>query len=90
METRTEIEKKPNIISFLLIVLIKIYQFLTPWMNCCRFTPSCSQYAIEAIRKHGFFLGVMLSTYRILRCQPYCRGGYDPVPDKIRFKLKNK
>ncbi len=86
----TKIEKKHNIISLLLIVLIKIYQFLTPWLNCCRFTPSCSQYAIEAIRMHGVFLGIMLSTYRILRCQPYCRGGYDPVPDKIRFKLNNK
>ena len=46
----------------------------------CRFTPSCSVYAIEAIRKHGPFMGVYLAVKRILRCNPWGGSGYDPVP----------
>ena len=48
----------------------------------CRFTPTCSAYAIEAFQKRGFFVGLILSTWRILRCNPFCEGGYDPVPEK--------
>ncbi|MBQ2770441.1 MAG: membrane protein insertion efficiency factor YidD [Clostridia bacterium] len=47
---------------------------------CCRFTPTCSQYAIEAITKYGAWKGMALALWRILRCNPFCRGGYDPVP----------
>jgi uncharacterized protein len=46
----------------------------------CRFEPSCSHYTLEAIRRHGFFKGSLLGAYRILRCNPFCRGGHDPVP----------
>jgi putative membrane protein insertion efficiency factor len=46
----------------------------------CRFHPSCSEYAIEAVRKHGAWRGSVLAGKRILRCQPLCKGGYDPVP----------
>ena len=46
----------------------------------CRFTPSCSQYAIEAIGKHGTLKGAGYALYRILRCQPFSKGGDDPVP----------
>ena len=46
----------------------------------CRFTPTCSQYAIEAIRKHGPFKGLALAVWRILRCNPWGGSGYDPVP----------
>lgn len=46
----------------------------------CRFTPTCSQYALEAIEKHGAFKGGWLAFWRILRCNPLCKGGYDPVP----------
>ena len=77
-----------NIFSKLFIGIIKIYQFLTPWLNCCRFYPSCSEYSVQAIRKHGIFWGVLLGTYRILRCQPLSDGGYDPVPENIKIKLK--
>ena len=46
----------------------------------CRFHPSCSQYAIDALRLHGVLFGSILAVWRILRCQPFSRGGHDPVP----------
>ncbi len=46
----------------------------------CKYTPTCSQYAIEAIRKYGCIKGSLLATWRILRCNPWAKGGYDPVP----------
>lgn len=49
---------------------------------CCRFTPTCSAYAIEALQKRGVIVGLILTTWRILRCNPFCKGGYDPVPEK--------
>ena len=67
------------------IWLIRFYQkFLSPLKRnpTCRFTPTCSAYAIEAFRKRGFFAGFILTTYRILRCNPFSRGGYDPVPER--------
>ncbi len=66
------------------IWLVGLYRrFISPMKpSCCRFTPTCSAYALEAFQKRGFFAGLILTVYRILRCNPYCRGGYDPVPDK--------
>ncbi len=46
----------------------------------CRFLPSCSEYAIEAVHKRGIVVGGALATWRVLRCNPLCRGGHDPVP----------
>ncbi len=67
---------------------IKLYRkFLSPILpQSCRFTPSCSEYALEALEKHGAIKGTILSVYRVLRCNPFCRGGYDPVPDRFTFK----
>mgnify|MGYP003233117013 CR=1 FL=1 len=48
----------------------------------CRFTPTCSQYALEAIEVHGIFKGCLLAAWRILRCNPFSKGGWDPVPPK--------
>ncbi|MBQ5747067.1 MAG: membrane protein insertion efficiency factor YidD [Clostridia bacterium] len=64
------------------IFLVKLYRkFISPlFPPCCRFTPTCSQYAIEAFEKHGAFKGLFLTLWRILRCNPFCKGGYDPVP----------
>ena len=66
----------------LLIAPIHFYQHvispLTP--PSCRFTPTCSQYAVEAIRKHGPIKGLLLAIWRILRCNPWGGSGYDPVP----------
>ncbi len=66
----------------LLILLIKAYQYLlSPWVgNSCRFTPTCSQYAIEALHKHGALRGSWLMTRRLLRCHPWHPGGHDPIP----------
>jgi len=67
---------------FPFVVLIKIYQLcLSPFLpKVCRFTPSCSTYAIEALRKHGPLRGSWLAARRILRCHPWGGSGYDPVP----------
>ena len=68
--------------GWLLILPIRFYQkFISPLKPpTCRFTPTCSQYAIEAIRKHGPFKGLALAVWRILRCNPWGGSGYDPVP----------
>ena len=71
-----------NFIGWLLILPIRFYQkFLSPLKPpTCRFTPTCSNYAIQAIRKHGPFKGLGLAVWRILRCNPWGGSGYDPVP----------
>ena len=75
----------------MLIGIVRGYQILiSPWLpRCCRFTPSCSNYAIEALRKRGFWIGSFLTLWRLLRCQPFARGGYDPVPLKAE-KISSK
>ncbi len=67
---------------WLMIWLIKGYQyFLSPLIgNQCRFEPTCSNYAIQAIEKYGAFKGGWLMIKRLVRCQPLCKGGKDPVP----------
>ena len=77
-------------ISKILIKLIELYRKnISPRkIPCCRFTPTCSAYAIEAIEKRGAFVGTLLSIWRILRCNPLCKGGYDPVPEKRAKKTE--
>ena len=69
-------------LQWLLLGLIRFYQrAISPYFPpCCRYTPTCSQYALEAIRKYGPFKGGYLAVRRILRCNPSHPGGYDPVP----------
>ena len=69
-------------LGWLLIQPIRFYQrYISPLTPAtCRFTPTCSQYAILAIRKHGPFKGLALAVWRILRCNPWGGSGYDPVP----------
>jgi putative membrane protein insertion efficiency factor len=68
--------------SRLLLALIRAYRYLlSPWWGgACRFTPSCSTYAMEAIERHGSVHGGWLALRRIARCHPWCAGGFDPVP----------
>jgi hypothetical protein len=63
-----------------MIRVIRFYQVgISPLLGpCCRFTPTCSQYGIEAIRKYGPIGGVWRTAWRILRCNPWCKGGHDP------------
>ncbi len=63
------------------IWLIRMYQrCISPLLGpSCRFTPTCSEYAIKALEKYGFIKGSWLAAKRILRCNPFCKGGYDPL-----------
>lgn len=78
--------------KYLAIFFVKLYQkFISPLKRtpCCRFTPTCSQYAIEAFREWGLICGLGLTIWRILRCNPFGKGGYDPVPKRKRRKQKD-
>ena len=68
--------------KWLLISLIRVYQYaISPFLGrSCRYYPSCSAYAVEAVEKHGAIKGGWLSAKRISRCHPWHPGGYDPVP----------
>ncbi|NLB28454.1 MAG: membrane protein insertion efficiency factor YidD, partial [Clostridiaceae bacterium] len=70
---------QPSFVASGLLTLIKFYQgYLSPaHPACCRFTPTCSAYALDAVRIHGAVKGGGLALWRILRCQPLCKGGYD-------------
>lgn len=74
----------------LFILPIRFYQKVISPLKppSCRFYPTCSNYGIEAIEKHGVIKGGYLTINRILRCQPFCKGGYDPVPEEWPPKKK--
>lgn len=74
-------------IKKLFIKIIKLYQKIPgPWHASCKFFPTCSNFAIEALEKHGTLKGVVLIILRILRCNPWAKAGYYPVPDKFTLK----
>ncbi|MBX6765303.1 MAG: membrane protein insertion efficiency factor YidD [Rubrobacteraceae bacterium] len=68
-------------LAYILIAAIRLYQrFVSPaFPPSCRFYPSCSEYAVQAIRRYGPFKGTLMAGWRLLRCNPFCKGGYDPV-----------
>ena len=77
--------------KYVMIWLVRLYRKIISPLKppCCRFTPTCSAYAIEAFTKRGFFVGLILTIGRILRCNPLFKGGYDPVPEKGLRNPKN-
>lgn len=68
-----------------LMALVRAYRLLlSPWLgNTCRFEPTCSVYALNALERHGALAGSYLAVKRIARCQPWCAGGCDPVPEQV-------
>jgi len=78
----TEAGPEPSLPSKAAVALIRFYKrWISPLLPpACRFTPTCSQYAMEAFIKHGALRGFWLSLWRLLRCHPFHPGGYDPVP----------
>ncbi len=73
---------RPGLMARLLMKLVRGYQVaLSPYLGRnCRFEPTCSAYALDALRTHPLPRALALATWRLLRCNPFCRGGYDPVP----------
>lgn len=71
-----------TILQKTLIGIVQGYRwFLSPWLgSACRFTPTCSAYALEALQQHGAGRGSYLAAHRLTRCHPWCAGGHDPVP----------
>ncbi len=84
MELMSNMEPNPfwKAVNRVPILLITFYRsFISPLLGpSCRFQPTCSNYALEAFRTHNFFYASWLSLWRVLRCNPFSRGGYDPVP----------
>ena len=76
--------------KYVMIWLVRLYRKVISPLKppCCRFTPTCSAYAIEAFSKRGFFVGLILTVGRICRCNPFFKGGYDPVPEKGFRRVK--
>ena len=72
----------------ILLAMLRFYKrSISPLLpNACRFTPTCSEYAMEAIQKHGALKGTGLAIWRVLRCIPFSKGGYDPVPEPKKHK----
>lgn len=76
-------ERRPSWPARALMALVRGYRLLlSPWLgNACRFEPTCSRYSLAALERHGALAGSYLTVHRLLRCQPFCQGGHDPVPD---------
>lgn len=78
--------------GWLITSLVRLYQILiSPLLGpSCRYTPTCSNYMIDAIERHGAFKGFMMGIARVLRCHPFAKGGFDPVPDHFTLKPYEK
>jgi putative membrane protein insertion efficiency factor len=72
-------------VQYALLAIVRGYRFFfSPWVgSACRFEPTCSQYALQALQQHGAGAGSYLAARRLLRCHPWCDGGFDPVPATV-------
>ena len=86
-EARRLTARAKSAAAWALLLLVRFYiTFLSPFFGgACRFHPSCSNYAADAIARHGAARGVSLALCRLLRCNPFTKGGFDPVPDVFRL-----
>lgn len=85
------LEALGRLLAWPLLGLVSLYRLtISPWLgNHCRYEPSCSAYAMQALRMHGAFRGTWLTARRIARCHPWGGSGYDPVPDKEEDPVKS-
>jgi hypothetical protein len=83
MAVKAESSRRPLITASVLILLVRAYQrAVSPLFPAtCRYTPSCSEYAVQALRRHGLLRGLWYAAARVVRCHPWAAGGHDPVPD---------
>lgn len=95
-QTAKTAEKLHGFLVQLWLLPVHVYRkYLSPLKPApvCRFRPSCSAYAVGAVKEWGILIGTALALFRILRCNPFCKGGYDPVPKKAevfaKWKRKN-
>ncbi len=74
-----------GIATSVLVAFVRAYRLLlSPWLgNSCRFEPTCSNFSLQALTKHGAIAGTALTVGRIARCHPWCAGGHDPVPSRL-------
>ncbi|MBA3500798.1 MAG: membrane protein insertion efficiency factor YidD [Myxococcota bacterium] len=72
------------LVALVLLPVMFYRRVLSPMKRVptCRYLPTCSEYAVDAVRQRGIFVGIALSIWRVLRCHPFARGGYDPVPTR--------
>ena len=78
-----------SVLSKILLILLRFYKkVISPALPpACRFYPTCSEYMMEAVVTHGVLKGLALGAYRLLRCNPFCKGGFDPVPEAKPSKM---
>ncbi len=77
-----------NIVTYIFVKLIKFYKYLISPLtgHSCKYLPTCSDYCIDALKTYGLFKGLFLSSKRILSCNPWSNGGFDPVKKEIKVK----
>jgi putative membrane protein insertion efficiency factor len=91
-DLRRFVRENPNPLKLALVLTIRAYQkFISPALpRACKYHPSCSQYAVDALQQYGLARGVVLATWRLLRCNPLSYGGYDPVEAQKLFRSRPK